>query len=119
MWLTGDAAARAATVMAGLWSREGLVRRLRPLQIDDLLHGIAPVGPGFAVDRAVVTAMPDRLPRPSAPSIRPGGCTPPGCSTPRVRWCRWPKTWGGQRGGQGDGAELLQGRLPLSDRCCS
>jgi FdhD protein len=63
VWLTGDAATRAATVMAGrrLVTANSSCGVCGRRSIDDLLHGIAPVGPGGVVDRAIVTAMPDRL----------------------------------------------------------
>jgi FdhD protein len=63
VWLTGDAATRAATVMAGrrLVTANSSCGVCGRRSIDDLLHGIAPVGPGFVVDRAVIAALPDRL----------------------------------------------------------
>ena len=120
VWLTGDAATRAATVMAGrrLVTANSSCGVCGRRSIDDPLHGIAPVGPGFVVDRAVVAAMPDRTARgPARLRSDRGPARRRGSSTPRARSVQVAEDVGRHNAvDKVIGAELLQDRLPLSDR---
>jgi len=119
VWLTGDAATRAATVMAGrrLVTANSSCGVCGRRSIDDLLHGIAPVGPGFVVDRAIVTAMPDRLRAAQRAFDQTGGLHAAGLFDAAGTLLQVAEDVGRHNAvDKVIGAELLQGRLPLSDR---
>ena len=119
VWLTGDAATRAATVMAGrrLVTANSSCGVCGRRSIDDLLHGIAPVGPGFVVDREIVTAMPDRLRAAQRAFDQTGGLHAAGLFDAAGTLLQIAEDVGRHNAvDKVIGAELLQGRLPLSDR---
>jgi FdhD protein len=119
VWLAGDAAVRAQVALEGRRhvtanSACGVCGRR---SIDDLLHGIAPVGPGFVVDRAVVAAMPDRLRAAQRAFDQTGGLHAAGLFDAAGTLMQVAEDVGRHNAvDKVIGAELLQGRLPLSDR---
>jgi len=119
VWLTGDAATRAATVMAGrrLVTANSSCGVCGRRSIDDLLHGIAPVGPGFVVDRAVIAALPDRLRAAQRAFDQTGGLHAAGLFDAAGTLVQVAEDVGRHNAvDKVIGAELLQGRLPLADR---
>jgi FdhD protein len=119
VWLTGEAATRAATVMAGrrLVTANSSCGVCGRRSIDDLLHGLAPIGPGFVVDRAVVAMMPDRLRAAQRAFDQTGGLHAAGLFDASGTLVQVAEDVGRHNAvDKVVGAELLQGRLPLSDR---
>ena len=119
VWLTGDAATRAAQVMAGrrLVTANSSCGVCGRRSIDDLLHGIAPLGPGFTIDRDVVIALPDRLRAAQRAFDQTGGLHAAGLFDANGQLMQVAEDVGRHNAvDKVIGAELLAGRLPLADR---
>jgi FdhD protein len=119
VWLTGDAAARAAQVMAGrrLVTANSSCGVCGRRSIDDLLHGIAPLGPGFTIDRDVVIALPDRLRAAQRAFDQTGGLHAAGLFGANGQLMQVAEDVGRHNAvDKVIGAELLAGSLPLTDR---
>ena len=119
VWLAGDAATRAAHVMAGrrLVTANSSCGVCGRRSIDDLLHGIAPVGPGFTIDRDVVAVLPDRLRAAQRAFDQTGGLHAAGLFDADGQLMQVAEDVGRHNAvDKVIGAELLAGRLPLADR---
>ena len=81
------------------------------------LHGIAPVGPGFTIDRDVVAVMPDRLRAAQRAFNQTGGLHAAGLFDADGQLMQVAEDVGRHNAvDKVIGAELLAGRLPLADR---
>jgi len=119
VWLTGEAAMRATTVMAGrrLVTANSSCGVCGRRSIDDLLHGIQPVGPGFTIDRGVIAAMPDRLRAAQKAFDQTGGLHAAGLFDRQGALVQVAEDVGRHNAvDKVVGAQLLQGHLPLSER---
>jgi FdhD protein len=84
--------------------------------IDDLLHGIQPLGPGFTIDRSVIAAMPDRLRAAQKAFDQTGGLHAAGLFDRQGALVQVAEDVGRHNAvDKVVGAQLLRGQVPLSD----
>lgn len=119
VWLAGDAATRAASVLAGrrLVTANSSCGVCGRRSIDDLLHGIEPVPGGWAVARSVIASMPDRLRTAQKAFDQTGGLHAAGLFAADGSLVTVAEDVGRHNAvDKVIGAELLRGHLPLSER---
>jgi FdhD protein len=118
VWLTGEAAARAAAAVAGkrhvtASSSCGVCGRR---SIDDLMEGMRPLTASWTVPRAVISAMPDRLRAAQRAFDETGGIHAAGLFARDGSLMRIAEDVGRHNAvDKVTGAELLEGHVPLAE----